>query len=53
MKVAAATAIAGAVKPDELRPEFVIPSVFDQSVAETVANAVAEAAVLDDVIRRR
>ena len=51
MKVAAAEAIASAVEPDELRPGFVIPSVFDTRVAELVATAVAEAAVVDGVCR--
>ncbi|MCU1357092.1 MAG: Malate dehydrogenase (oxaloacetate-decarboxylating) [Acidimicrobiales bacterium] len=51
MKVAAAEAIAGAVSADELRPGFIIPSVFDTRVAELVALAVAEAAVVDGVVR--
>ncbi len=53
MKVAAATAIASAVSSAELRPGFIIPSVFDTRVAELVATAVAEAAVLDGVCRPR
>ena len=36
----------------ELRPEFVVPSVFDRSVVERVAPAVAAAAVRDGVIRK-
>jgi malate dehydrogenase (oxaloacetate-decarboxylating) len=51
MKRAAATAIAACVSPDELRPGFVIPSVFDTSVGERVAAAVAEAARADRVCR--
>jgi malate dehydrogenase (oxaloacetate-decarboxylating) len=51
MKVAAAEAIAAAVPADQLRPEFIIPSVFDTSVGVTVAAAVAEAAVVDGVSR--
>ncbi len=51
MKVAAAEAIASAVSADELRPGFIIPSVFDGRVAELVATAVAEAAVVDGVCR--
>ncbi|HRW37658.1 MAG TPA: NAD-dependent malic enzyme [Aquihabitans sp.] len=51
MKRAAAEAIAECVAPEELRPGFVIPSVFDTSVGEAVATAVAEAAVLDGVCR--
>ena len=53
MKVEAATAIASAVSPEELRPGFIIPSVFDTRVAELVATAVADAAVADGVVRSR
>jgi malate dehydrogenase (oxaloacetate-decarboxylating) len=53
MKQAAADAIAAAVSPDELRPGFVIPSVFDPRVGPLVAAAVAEAAVADGVCRAR
>ncbi len=51
MKRAAATAIAECVSAEELRPGFVIPSVFDTSVGERVAAAVAEAARADGVCR--
>ncbi len=51
MKVAAAEAIAGAVSDEELRPGFIIPSVFDARVGPLVAAAVAEAAVADGVVR--
>ena len=51
MKVAAAEAIAAAVPASELRPEWIVPSVFDTSVASLVASAVAEAAVVDGVTR--
>jgi len=51
MKVAAAEAIASAVSATELRPGFIIPSVFDTRVAELVATGVAEAAVADGVCR--
>jgi malate dehydrogenase (oxaloacetate-decarboxylating) len=44
MKLAAAEAIAGVVDPHELAPDYVIPSVFDRSVAPAVAKAVADAA---------
>jgi len=53
MKRAAATAIAESVSADELRPGFVIPSVFDTSVGKRVAVAVAEAAVADGVCRTK
>ncbi len=45
MLVAAALAIADAVRPDELNPSFIVPSVFDSSVAPAVAAAVREVAV--------
>ncbi len=51
MKLAAATAIANAVGEDELSPSYVVPSVFNKSVAQMVAQSVAEAARLDGVIR--
>ena len=50
MKTAAARALAGVVA-DELRPDHVIPSVFDPRVAPAVAAAVAEAARADGVAR--
>jgi malate dehydrogenase (oxaloacetate-decarboxylating) len=53
MKLAAAEAIAAVVKPDELEPDYVIPSVFNRDVAPAVAEAVAEAAESSGVARRR
>ncbi len=53
MKLAAAEAIAAVVKPDELSPEYVIPSVFNREVAPLVASAVAAAAEVSGVARRR
>ncbi|HEV3012306.1 MAG TPA: NAD-dependent malic enzyme, partial [Actinomycetota bacterium] len=44
MKVAAARAIAARVDDDELRPEYIVPSVFDRGVAPGVAAAVRQAA---------
>jgi malate dehydrogenase (oxaloacetate-decarboxylating) len=44
MKVAAARAIAGRVHDDELRPDYIVPSVFDRAVAPAVADAVRQAA---------
>ncbi len=52
MKLAAAEAIAAVVKPDELSPEYVIPSVFNRDVAPLVAAAVAAAAEASGVARR-
>ena len=44
MKVAAARAIAEVITTEELRPEYIIPSVFNDRVAPAVAAAVAEVA---------
>jgi malate dehydrogenase (oxaloacetate-decarboxylating) len=52
MELAAAEAIAAAVKPDELEPDYVIPSVFNREVAPAVAAAVAQAAEESGVARR-
>jgi malate dehydrogenase (oxaloacetate-decarboxylating) len=53
MKLAAAGAIALAVPEEELRADFIVPSVFDKSVATLVAHAVADAARREGVIRSR
>jgi malate dehydrogenase (oxaloacetate-decarboxylating) len=53
MKLAAAEAIAAAVRPDELSAEYVIPSVFNRDVAPLVASAVSAAAEASGVARRR
>ncbi len=42
--LAAARAIASLVAPQELQREYIIPSVFDSRVVQTVAQAVAQAA---------
>ncbi|HIX00181.1 MAG TPA: NAD-dependent malic enzyme [Candidatus Nesterenkonia stercoripullorum] len=47
MLVAAAHAIADCIHEGELNPGYIIPSVFDREVAETVAAAVVEAAKVD------
>jgi malate dehydrogenase (oxaloacetate-decarboxylating) len=47
MKVAAARAIAARVADDELRPDYIVPSVFDRGVAPAVAGAVRQAAGAD------
>ena len=52
MKLAAAEAIAAVVDPEELAPDYVIPSVFDRRVAPAVAEAVARAAGVAGVARR-
>ncbi|MGW1769136.1 NAD(P)-dependent malic enzyme [Streptomyces sp. NPDC002073] len=51
MKIAAADAIAGVVG-DELAADYVIPSPFDERVAEAVTAAVAAAARAEGVARR-
>ena len=53
MKLAAAIAIAESVTDADLKPDFVVPSVFDRSIVERVAPAVAAAAIADGVIRQR
>ncbi|MFM9131532.1 MAG: hypothetical protein ACKORY_02175, partial [Actinomycetota bacterium] len=45
-----AVAIAESVTDAELRPEFVVPSVFDRSVVERVAPAVAAASFMPSVM---
>jgi malate dehydrogenase (oxaloacetate-decarboxylating) len=52
MKLAAAVAIAESVTDAQLSPDFVVPSVFDRTIVERVAPAVAAAAVRDGVIRK-
>ncbi|HEY2436038.1 MAG TPA: malic enzyme-like NAD(P)-binding protein, partial [Solirubrobacteraceae bacterium] len=44
MKMAAARAIADIVSPEELREDYIIPSVFNRDVVGAVASAVAEEA---------
>ena len=53
MKLAAAHAIARVIPEDELHPDYIIPSVFNRKVAESVAEAVANAAVASGVARRK
>jgi len=52
MKLAAANAIAKIIGPDELHPDYIIPSVFDRRVGEAVAKDVEEAAYETGVARR-
>lgn len=53
MKLAAAKAIAASVPLDQLSADFIVPSVFDPTVAPLVASAVAEAARREGVCRHR
>jgi malate dehydrogenase (oxaloacetate-decarboxylating) len=52
MKLAAAQAIAGTIRDDELGAEYIMPSVFDRRVADAVARDVEEAAHRTGVARR-
>ena len=52
MKLAAAEAIAASVSPEELAPDWIVPSVFDKAVPMRVAEAVRAAAVASGVARR-
>jgi malate dehydrogenase (oxaloacetate-decarboxylating) len=45
MLVAAARALADVVAPDELGPDYIIPSVFHPDVASAVAASVSDAVV--------
>jgi malate dehydrogenase (oxaloacetate-decarboxylating) len=53
MKVAAAEAIADVISEHELRPDYIIPSVFDRRVAQAVTSAVSQAAIETGVARRQ
>jgi malate dehydrogenase (oxaloacetate-decarboxylating) len=53
MKVAAARALAGCVSRGELSEEYIIPSVFNKTVASAVAEGVARAAWETGAARRR
>ncbi|WP_407655246.1 NAD-dependent malic enzyme [Alicyclobacillus dauci] len=52
MKLAAAHAIASAIKEEELTEDYIIPSVFNQTVVKKVTDAVAKAAYDSGVARR-
>jgi malate dehydrogenase (oxaloacetate-decarboxylating) len=52
MKVAAAQAIAGVVRDDQLHADYIIPSVFNRDVVKVVTAAVARAAEDSGVARR-
>jgi malate dehydrogenase (oxaloacetate-decarboxylating) len=51
MKLAAAEAIAATVPSDELSPSYIVPSVFNKSVVAKVAEAVAEIARAEHIVR--
>ena len=52
MKLAAAEAIANVIPEEDVSEDYVIPSVFDERVAPTVAEAVAEKAKESGMARR-
>jgi len=52
MKIAAAYAIANTIQEEELRADYIIPSVFNPEVAPAVAAAVAQAAMDTGIARR-
>lgn len=51
MKIAAAYAIASLVDDDKLEPDYILPYAFDPRIKDTVAKAVADAAIKDGVAR--
>ncbi len=53
MKLSAANAIADSVTEDQLSADFIMPSVFDMSVPQRVAEAVAQTAIDEGVSRQR
>ena len=53
MKIAAARAIASLVQEEQLSEDYIIPSIFNRAVGETVAKAVLKAAVATNVSQRK
>ncbi|MEE8185530.1 MAG: NAD-dependent malic enzyme, partial [Thermodesulfobacteriota bacterium] len=53
MKVAAAESIASVIADDELSEDYIIPSIFDERVADHVAKGVVKAAIETGVARRK
>lgn len=51
MRLAAAKAIAGAIPPDEVSEDYIVPSVFNRDVVPLVAAAVAAQAIAEGVVR--
>lgn len=50
-KIAAAKAIASLVSDEELKPDYIVPSVFDKRVVETIANNVKETLIKEGFVR--
>ena len=53
MKMAAAEAVAYSIEDNHLAPDYIIPSVFDQTVVPAVSEAVQLAAIDTGVARRK
>lgn len=51
MKIAAAYALASLIDESELKPDYIIPNVFDRRVCEHVSSAVAEQAIKEGLNR--
>ena len=51
MKIAAAYAIASLVEDDKLTEDYILPYAFDERIKDTVAKAVAKAAIDDKLAR--
>ncbi|MDD7306060.1 MAG: NADP-dependent malic enzyme [Peptoniphilaceae bacterium] len=51
MKIAAARGIASLISDDQLKEDYVIPSPFDERVADVVAKAVADQAIKEGLTR--
>ena len=52
VKIAAAKVIAGLISDEELTPEYIIPSPFDERVVPAVSAAVKEACIASGYIRK-
>ena len=52
MKIAAAYGIANVLKEEELRADYIIPSPFDERVADVVAETVKKIAIDNNLIRK-
>ncbi len=52
MKIAAAYAIADYVTPAQLTTEHIMPEIFEPAISDTVAQAVAQAAIVAGVAQK-
>lgn len=51
MKLAASYAIANLIKDDELRPDYIVPSPFDERVVDAVSKSVKDIAIKNHLTR--